>query len=86
MLADALAKLAFAQVAGDGVIPPARAAEVLREAAEAPMTGFEREEYDAAVARLRQPDEEALRRAWADGRLMTADADVAFALSHGDER
>jgi predicted ATPase/class 3 adenylate cyclase len=58
------------------------AAEILREAAEAPMTAFEREEYGAAVARLRQElDEEVFRSAWAEGRLMRADAAVAFALS-----
>ena len=58
------------------------AAEILREEAEAPMTAFEREEYGAAVVRLREElDEEALRSAWAEGRLMKADAAVAFALS-----
>jgi hypothetical protein len=46
------------------------------------MTAFEREEYGAAVGQLREePDEEVFRSAWTEGRLMTADAAVAFALS-----
>ena len=58
------------------------AAEALREAGEAPMTDFERAEYDAAVGRLRaELDAGDLGSAWSEGRLTTADAAVAFALS-----
>jgi len=58
------------------------AAEALREVAEAAMSGFEREEYDSAVGRLRQElDRGSLGSAWAEGGGMTADAAVAFALS-----
>jgi hypothetical protein len=58
------------------------AAEALREVAEAAMSGFEREEYDSAVGRLRQElDRGSLGSAWAEGGGMTADAAVAFAPS-----
>ena len=58
------------------------AAEALREVANAPMTAFEREEYDAEVGRLRQElDEGALTSAWAVGQRMTADEAVELALS-----
>jgi hypothetical protein len=74
--------IAVARGQGDRAARLLGAAESLREAAGAPMTAFERDEYDAAVARLRaELDEEAIRGAWADGRLMSADAAVAFALS-----
>ena len=46
------------------------------------MSGFEREEYDSAVDRLREElDRGSLGSAWAEGGGMTADAAVAFALS-----
>jgi predicted ATPase/class 3 adenylate cyclase len=58
------------------------AAEALREGSGARMTTFEQEEYAAAVERLRtEIDGDALESAWADGRRMTADAAVAFAVS-----
>ena len=58
------------------------AAEALRETAGSPMTPFEHEEHDAAMGRLRGAwDAGALAEAWAEGRRMTADAAVAFALS-----
>jgi hypothetical protein len=58
------------------------AAEALREVAEAAMSGFEREEYDSAVGRLRQElNRGSLGSAWAEGGGMTVDAAVAFALS-----
>jgi predicted ATPase/class 3 adenylate cyclase len=58
------------------------AAQALREAAQAPMTDFEQGEYEAALGRLRaEVDEEVLAAAWAEGRLMTVEEAVAFALS-----
>ena len=60
------------------------AAETLRQKAAAPMTAFERTEYDAALARLRAAlDADVLAAAWADGAGMSTDAAVAFALSQG---
>ena len=58
------------------------AAEILRETAEAPMTAFEREEYGAALGQLREAlDEDVFRSVWAEGRTLSADSAVAFALS-----
>jgi predicted ATPase/class 3 adenylate cyclase len=58
------------------------AAEAIREAADAPMLVFERTEYDAAIAtvreRLEAPEFEA---AWADGRRLSTDEAVALALA-----
>ena len=58
------------------------AAEALRDVAGAQMTSLERTEYDAEVDRLRQAlDTAAFQAAWAEGRGMTVDAAVAFAIS-----
>ena len=69
---------------GDG-IRAARlfgAAEILREVADASMAPAEREEYDVAIGRLGgMTSDEARRSAWAEGRGMTSDEAVAFALS-----
>ena len=46
------------------------------------MTPHEPVEYDTEIVRLRKDlDEEAFDSAWAEGRRMTADEAVAFALS-----
>ena len=46
------------------------------------MTETERKEYDAALEQLRQEsDPESLAARRAEGRRMTADAAVAFALA-----
>ncbi len=56
-------------------------AEALREAADARMLGYERAEYDAAVARLRETlDAADLDREWAAGRATDAAAAVALAV------
>jgi hypothetical protein len=58
------------------------AAEVLREGAASPIPPQERPEYDAQMERLRGlPDEGALASAWAEGRSLTSDEAVAFAVS-----
>ena len=58
------------------------AAEAIREAADAPMLAFERAEYDAAVAAVRERlDGPALESAWADGRRLATDEAVALALA-----
>ncbi len=58
------------------------AAESLRDAAHAPMTEFERGEYDAAAEGLRASlGEDAFQQAWAAGCLLDADAAVAIALA-----
>jgi hypothetical protein len=58
------------------------AAEALREQAGDSMTARERVEYDADVARLRGLlDPGGFGDAWAEGRRMTAEAAVDFAVS-----
>ena len=57
------------------------AAETLREAAGAPMTSVEREEYDAAIGELKRQLEPPTRDiAWAAGRNMNLNDAVATAL------
>ena len=57
------------------------AAEAIREAAGAPMLGYERAGYEREVAALRATLEPArLDEAWAAGRGLTLDQAVAFAL------
>ena len=58
------------------------AAEALRERIESPMTDFERNEYDQAVARLRAllPEAE-FKTLWAEGRSMTREQAIRLALS-----
>ena len=81
---DQLESVAFVAVALKDGHRAARlfgAAEALREAAGAPMTALEREEYDAELVRLREElDDEAVESAWADGRRMAPDDAVEFAL------
>ena len=84
-VANQLESFAFVALArGDG-IRAARlfgAAEILREVAGASMAPAEREEYDVAIGRLGgMTSDEARRSAWAEGRGMTSDEAVAFALS-----
>ena len=63
------------------------AAESLRASANAPMAGMERMEYDQNLAALRALLEaEALEAAWADGRAMTMDEAIAYALQALAER
>jgi non-specific serine/threonine protein kinase len=63
------------------------AAEVLREVIDIPMTRFERQEYEQAVARLRDAmGEEAFDRAWAEGRELTMEAAIGMAREPGESR
>ena len=58
------------------------AADALREVVGAQMTTVERQEYDAATLRLRElVADDALTPAWAEGRRMTPEEAVAFALA-----
>jgi tetratricopeptide (TPR) repeat protein len=57
------------------------AAEALREQIEIPMTVIERSEYDREVADLRAGmDQSVFESAWAQGRAMTMDKAVIYAL------
>ena len=84
-VANQLESLAFVALARGQNGRAARllgAAEALRETAASAMTRLEREEYDAAVLQLRDElDAAAFDEFWAEGRRMTADEAVAFALS-----
>ncbi len=58
------------------------AAESLREKIGIAMTALEREEYEAAVARLRsEMDATLFASAWAEGRLLSMDQAVRYALN-----
>lgn len=58
------------------------AAEALREKIEMPMGPEERVEYDNEVAALRdRMDEKALTSAWAEGRKMTMEQAIAYAIA-----
>ena len=57
------------------------AAEALREKIQAMMTDYERVEYDQAVARVRSLlTEEEFNSLWNEGRAMTMDQAIEFAL------
>ena len=60
------------------------AAEALREKAQAPMTDYERPEYDQSIDQLRAtivPEAE-FNALWAEGRAMTMDQAIQFALGN----
>ena len=62
------------------------AAEALRDKAQSPMTDQERVEYDQSVAQLRAMISEAEFNArWAEGRAMTMDQAIRFALQETHE-
>ena len=72
-VANQLESFAFVALARGSGIRAARlfgAAEALRDVAGAPMTAYEREEYDAEVRRLHEALDEDLAAAWAEGREM----------------
>jgi predicted ATPase/class 3 adenylate cyclase len=80
---ESIAYLAVARGHGSRAARLLGAAEALREIAGSPMQamGTEHEDYETAVARLREgPDRETVDAAWAEGRRLTADAAVEFAL------
>jgi len=57
------------------------AAEALREKAQSPMTDQERVEYDQAVAQMRELlNASDVNSLWADGRVMSMEQAIAFAL------
>ena len=84
-IANQLECFAFVAMAKHDLVRAARlfgAAEAMREVAEAAMVSVERAEYDAAIGQLRNKLEAtALDSAWVDGRRLTSDEAVSFALS-----
>ena len=84
-IANQLESVAFIALGGADHVRAATllaAAEAIREAADAPMLAFERAEYDAAVASVRERlDGAQLESAWADGRRLSTDEAVALAFA-----
>lgn len=59
------------------------AAEALREKIQSPMTDYEQIEYGRSVAQLRSMlTKTELTSIWSEGRLMTMDQAIRFALGH----
>jgi hypothetical protein len=57
------------------------AAESLRESVNSPMTAIERAEYDQNISALRaHMDESAFAMAWAEGRALTMEQAITYAL------
>jgi len=84
-IANQLESVAFLAMAKEDHLRAAQllaAAEAIREEATAPMLAFERAEYDAAVATLRERlDAATLESTWTDGRRLTVDEAVVLALA-----
>jgi hypothetical protein len=79
---EGLAALAAAQAQPERAARLFGTAEGLREAMGAPLPPAERAEHDRSVAAVRTTlGEEAFAAAWAEGRAMSRDQAVAFALT-----
>jgi hypothetical protein len=79
---EAFAFLAIAEEEPQRAVQLLGAAEAIREKVQAPMTDFEQIEYDQAVERLRSMlAETEFHWHWAEGRSMTMDEAIQFALS-----
>ncbi|MFQ5808876.1 MAG: tetratricopeptide repeat protein, partial [Armatimonadota bacterium] len=63
------------------------ASEALREAIKAPVPPDDREEYDSDVATVRAAmDEAAFAAAWSEGRAMTMEEAIAYALAEAGDK
>ena len=89
-IANMLECFAFLALARGDRVRVARlfgAAESLRQSAGAGMASHEREEYEAAVARMRlDADGLALDEAWAEGRRLGAEAAIEFAVTQDETK
>lgn len=89
-IANMLECFAFLALARGDRVRVARlfgAAESLRESAGAGMASHEREEYEAAVTRMRlDADGLALDEAWAEGRRLGAEAAIEFAATQDETK
>jgi hypothetical protein len=82
---ECLAFIARAEKQHERAIRLLGAGEALREAANSPMTGAERTEYDHEISALReQVSKERFDTEWATGRSMTMDQAIELAL--GEDR
>ena len=78
---ECLAFIACAQAVWQRAVLLFGAAETLREGLNSPMTATERIEYDQNLSTLRtQMDESTFAAAWAEGRGMTLEQAIQFAL------
>ena len=78
---ECLAFIAKAQDQGERAVRLMGAAETLREVSSSPMTPNEHTLYDKEVAELRASlDEPEFVALWAEGRTMTMDQAIAYAL------
>ena len=88
-IANLLQRFGYLAVAGEQFERGARlfgAVEILRESISFPVFSFEQEDYDRSVAAARaQLAEDAFAAAWAEGRAMSMEEAVEFALSMGSE-
>jgi predicted ATPase len=78
--------LAIAEEEPQAAVKLFGAAEVLRDKIQAPMTDYERVEYEQVVAQARSMlDEAEFIALWAEGRSMTMEPAIAFALGESDD-
>jgi predicted ATPase/class 3 adenylate cyclase len=78
---ESLAFIASAHAQGERAVRLLGAAEALREKINIQMSQFERIEYDKQITELRNSmDEKAFSNLWSEGRLMTMEQAVQFAL------
>jgi tetratricopeptide (TPR) repeat protein len=83
---ECLAFIAKAKEQGEHAVRLMGAAEALREVSSSPMTPNEHMLYDREVAELRTGlDEPVFAALWAEGRKMTMDQAVAYALTENRE-
>ena len=83
---ECLAFIAKAREQGERAVRLMSAAEALREASSSPRTPQERIEYDRELEGLRAGmDEKTFQLLWAEGRSMSMDQAVDFAMSEQDE-
>lgn len=83
---ECFAFIAKAQEQGERAVKLIGAAEALRETSHSPMTPQERVEYDNEVASLRAGmDERTFLSLWAEGRAMTMQQAIEFALGESHE-
>jgi len=82
---EELAKLAGVKGQRERAVRLLGAAESLREAIGAPMYLPERSDYEQIVTELRSAlGDEAFAVAWEEGRTMTLEQAIAYALEHPD--
>ncbi|MGQ0605160.1 MAG: ATP-binding protein [Anaerolineales bacterium] len=83
---ECFAFIAGAQEQTERAVKLLSAADSLREACNSPMTAGERLEYDQAVTQIRaQLNEVTYATAWDEGRTMTMEQAIQFALMDSDE-